>query len=132
VLKSHSKDTEADIKYMATQVTMDDSDQYVISDEGKRFLAKENIWLMVLDGKGEVKCEYDLPENLNKNYVISEVAQFSNWYLDGYPIVEKIMDEGLLVLGYKQDNVIGISITKVYYADDTKNIICLWEEAWLS
>ena len=43
-------------------------------------------WAMVLDEDGTVIWQYDLPQNLNKHYTASEIASFSRWYLDDWPV----------------------------------------------
>ena len=43
-------------------------------------------WAMVLDEDGQVIWHYNLPEELDHRYTASDVARFSRWYLDGYPV----------------------------------------------
>lgn len=43
-------------------------------------------WAMVLDDSGRIIWQYQLPEHLNHSYTTREVAGFSRWYLDGYPV----------------------------------------------
>lgn len=43
-------------------------------------------WAMVLDDDGSVIWQHDLPQNLNKHYTASEIASFSRWYLDDWPV----------------------------------------------
>ena len=52
---------------------------------------------MVLDGNGTVIWQYDLPQNLNKHYTASEIASFSRWYLDDWPVFCWTADYGLFV-----------------------------------
>lgn len=43
-------------------------------------------WAMALDDDGSVIWQHDLPQNLNKHYTASEIASFSRWYLDDWPV----------------------------------------------
>lgn len=56
-------------------------------------------WAMVLDEDGQVIWHYNLPEELNHRYTASDVARFSRWYLDGYPVFCWTEDYGLFVIG---------------------------------
>ena len=56
-------------------------------------------WSMVLDEDGQVIWHYNLPEELDHRYTASDVARFSRWYLDGYPVFCWTEDYGLFVIG---------------------------------
>ena len=54
-------------------------------------------WAMVLDDNGEVLWQYNLPAELNKCYTASEIASFSRWYLEDWPVLCWTEEYGLLV-----------------------------------
>lgn len=56
-------------------------------------------WAMVLDDDGQVIWSYALPQTLDRRYTASEVARFSRWYLDDYPVFCWTEDYGLFVAG---------------------------------
>ena len=62
-------------------------------------------WAMVLDDDGKVVWQYQLPRELHRQYTASEIAVFSRWYLDDYPVFCQVRDYGLLVLGLPKDSV---------------------------
>ena len=62
-------------------------------------------WAMVLDGDGTVIWQYDLPQNLNKRYTASEIASFSRWYLDDWPVFCWTADYGLFVAAQPRGSV---------------------------
>ena len=62
-------------------------------------------WAMVLDGNGTVIWQYDLPQNLNKRYTASEIASFSRWYLDDWPVFCWTADYGLFVAAQPRGSV---------------------------
>lgn len=63
------------------------------------------IFAMLLDDQGVPVWSYRLPENLNHSYTASEIASFSRWYLDDYPVSVWGGDKGLLVIGYPRGSV---------------------------
>ena len=60
---------------------------------------------MLLDQNGNPHWSYELPEELNHPYSISQVASFSRWYLEDYPVSVWGGDLGLLVVGYPKGTV---------------------------
>ena len=62
-------------------------------------------WAMVLDGNGTVIWQYNLPQNLNKRYTASEIASFSRWYLDDWPVFCWTADYGLFVAAQPRGSV---------------------------
>lgn len=56
-------------------------------------------WAMLLDDHGTILWSENLPEELNHNYTIPEVASFSRWYLEDYPVMVYRNDYGLVVAG---------------------------------
>lgn len=56
-------------------------------------------WAMLLDEDGSIAWSENLPEALNHDYTVPEVASFSRWYLADYPVMVYRNDFGLLVAG---------------------------------
>ncbi len=67
---------------------------------------------ILLDPSGQPVWTYQLPEHLNHVYTVSEVASFTRWYLDDYPVSVWGGDRGLLVVGYPRGSVWNYSIHK--------------------
>ncbi len=55
-------------------------------------------WAMVLDDDGTVIWSYQLPETLNHRYTSRQIASFTRWYLDDYPVFCWTQDYGLFVI----------------------------------
>ena len=64
------------------------------------------VWAMVLDDAGDVIWDYDLPKELDRRYTSSDVARFSRWYLDDYPVFCWAADYGLFVVGVEKDRIV--------------------------
>lgn len=62
-------------------------------------------WAMVLDDEGNVVWSYQLPEDLEHSYTASEIADFSRWYLEEYPVFCYPQDYGLFVLACTPDSI---------------------------
>ena len=79
-------------------------DGWQLSQEGSSVL-KENqyLWAMLLDGKGDVVWDWQLPQDFARSYSLSDVARFSRWYLHDYPVRVWEYGDGILVLGQDPD-----------------------------
>lgn len=84
---------------IADHLQQDESGQFYFDEQQSARWMDGYAWGMVLNDAGEVVWEYELPEALNHPYTASEVAVFSRWYLDDYPVFCQVREYGLLVLG---------------------------------
>lgn len=70
-------------------------------DTALSMLEKQSSWAMLLDENGDVVWQQNLPETLPRSYTSAEVASFSRWYLNDYPVKIWTRTDGyLLVIGY--------------------------------
>ncbi len=73
---------------------------YSLSEKGQKMLEEsEFLWAMALDEKGEAVWQWQLPGSMPRKYSIQDVAVFSRWYLEDYPVKELVKGELLLVFG---------------------------------
>ncbi len=56
-------------------------------------------WAMLLSSSGDVIWSQNLPDELPSHYTLSDVAAFSRWYLNDYPVKAWAHEDGLFVLG---------------------------------
>ena len=56
-------------------------------------LTKNNNFLMLLNDDGIIILSKNLPEELNKQYSLKDVAAFTRYYLNDYPVQTYIIDE---------------------------------------
>ncbi|WP_418230998.1 hypothetical protein [Butyricicoccus sp.] len=68
-------------------------------------------WAMVLDDSGRIIWQYQLPEHLNHSYTTREVAGFSRWYLDGYPVFCHAKSYGLCVIALPPNSIWRYSVS---------------------
>lgn len=80
-------------------------DALTADKEAQEMLHGEDAWAMILDDNGNIIWENGLPEKLQHKYSVADVAMFSRWYIEDYPVsVWKRLD-GLLVVGFQPDTV---------------------------
>ena len=76
-----------------------------LSEKGYAFLIPDYAWAMLLNDSGQIIWSWRLPNNLNHSYTVREIAVFSKWYLDDYPVTERVTDYGLFVVASPRDSV---------------------------
>lgn len=118
VMQMHTIDSDEEIKKIADGISCNGEGKICVDDKTIELLADKGSWAMVLQEDGEIIWDYALPDNLRKKYSVSDVAKFSRWYLEDYPVLAEAMPYGLLVVGYQPDEVFGVSMTKLYYVTD--------------
>lgn len=59
----------------------------------------------LLDDDGSVIWEYDMPQEFPRHYTASQIASFSRWYLEEYPVKVWEHPNGLLVLGQEKNTI---------------------------
>lgn len=74
-------------------------------------LRRVGAWAMLLDDGGDVIWEVDMPEKLPRSYTVPDVAAFSRWYLEDYPVRVWGREDGLLAVGFLPGSVVKYSFT---------------------
>jgi signal transduction histidine kinase len=92
-----------------------------MSEDGYSIMEQFYSWAMILNDQGEVIWEWQLPAHLNRTYTSVDIARFSKWYLDDYPITERVTDYGLLVIASPQN-----SLWKFNISESTVRVKTLW------
>ena len=69
-------------------------------------LRDTGAWAMILNDDGTVIWEENLPDELPRKYTVTDVALFSRWYLEDYPIRIWKRAEGLLVVGFQPGSIL--------------------------
>ncbi|KWX80502.1 histidine kinase [Paenibacillus riograndensis] len=74
--------------------------KHALEPEAAALLQHHQAWAMLLNQEGKVQWSEQLPAEIPRSYSILEVAKFSRYYLQGYPVYIWEHPEGLLVVGY--------------------------------
>lgn len=73
--------------------------EYELSYVGQKALEDQYQWAMLLNDQGRVIWSKNLPDDLPTHYTVGQVASFTRWYLDDFPVYVWQHPDGLLVLG---------------------------------
>lgn len=85
---------------------------WVADDTARSMLEEQSAWAMLLNEEGDVVWQQNLPETLPRSYTSAEVASFSRWYLEDYPVKVWARQDGtLMVVGFPPRTLV-----KFYYA----------------
>jgi hypothetical protein len=90
---------------ISDNLTLDENGTFTFSDEGKTILSNYNAFAMYIDENGDVKWDYDLPNDIPKHYSIQQVASFTKWYLNDYPVYVGKKYDGLFVVGCPKNSI---------------------------
>lgn len=76
-------------------------DEYTLQNRSETYFQNNDVWAaMLIDDDGNVAWEYDLPSDIPNSYSLVDVAKFSRYYLNEYPVYSWEHQDGLLVVGY--------------------------------
>ena len=79
-----------------------DGTAYSLTEEE---LLEDDRWAMLLNQEGQVVWSLSKPEDVSEQYTISDVAAFTRWYLNDYPVQSWVREDGLLVVGSPKGSI---------------------------
>lgn len=80
---------------------------FVMGADAQTLYRQWFVWAMLIDQGGNVIWSDNLPEDFPTVYSAADVASFSGWYLQDYPVTVWQWQEGnLLVLGSEPDSLV--------------------------
>lgn len=77
----------------------EDQGSYSLSEDAKAALTQDDLFAMLISHEGHILWQERLPKELEKEYTMQDVASFTRYYLNDYPVHTYIVPEGLLVIG---------------------------------
>ena len=89
----------------------------LLSAEESAKLHSNNEFAFIIDKEGKTVWSENLPDDLkNRQYTLQDVAKFSRYYLNDYPVHTYVVDdEGLLIIGKLNSKI--WKYTLEYYED---------------
>ena len=78
---------------------------YKLSETSHNAIEKQYQWAMLIDNDGNVVWSMDLPDDVPLKYSVSDVAGFTRWYLNDYPVTVWRRTDGLFVLGSEKGSI---------------------------
>ena len=82
-----------------------ENDEYRLEEEEAEKLSGARQFAMLLDNRGNILWSEFLPKELQKNYTLQDVAKFTRYYLEDYPVRTYVVPEGLLIIGQKKEQI---------------------------
>ena len=118
----------SDINYTDASEIMDslsyNSGEYILSDEESTQLQKNNEFAFLLDSTGNITWSENMPESLKKSkYTLQDVAKFTRYYLDDYPVRTYVVSEDRLLIVGK----LNADIWKYTLEYDANNVLTFLE-----
>ena len=80
-----------------------ENDEYRLEEEEAEKLSGAQQFAMLLDNGGNILWSEFLPKELRKSYTLQDVAKFTRYYLEDYPVRTYVVPEGLLIIGQKKE-----------------------------
>ena len=75
---------------------------FTLTDEG---ILPENYWCILLDENGDTIWSMHKPADIPDHYSINDIARFTRWFLEDYPVYVRTEDYGLFILGIPKNSV---------------------------
>ena len=82
-----------------------ENDEYRLEEEEAEKLSGAQQFAMLLDNGGNILWSEFLPKELWKSYSLQDVAKFTRYYLEDYPVRTYVVPEGLLIIGQKKEQI---------------------------
>lgn len=103
VIRYHSVDYENPPEIL-THLSVNNG-TYALDEQEAERLLKHGQFAMILGKDGNILWSEALPEELRKTYTLQDVAKFTRYYLEDYPVRTYVFKQGLLVIGGNKDQV---------------------------
>ena len=106
ILKYVSKNPPMNYTFKVADMLKFENGKYTLPDEMTADLKKQNIWAILIDNdsKKVIWQTDNLPDDIPKEYSISDIAIFSHAYIKNYPVFTSKVENNLLVLGYPKNS----------------------------
>ena len=95
------RDGSASIREISAALTWDGT-AYSFSGED---LLDDGHWAMLVNEDGQVVWSIRKPADVPEQYSLTDVASFTRWYLNDYPVQCRIREDGLLVVGSPKGSI---------------------------
>ena len=82
-----------------------ENDEYRLEEEEAEKLSGDWQFAMLLDNGGNILWSEFLPKELQKSYTLQDVAKFTRYYLEDYPVRTYVVPKGLLIIGQKKEQI---------------------------
>lgn len=102
---SHDEEAPSEISYLQDSITQING-VIEIKNDTLEYVNEYYQWMMIINNDGNVVYKNNLPQELNHEYTVGEISDFSKWYLNDYPVNTINSPYGLIVLGKEKDSIL--------------------------
>ncbi len=82
-----------------------EGENYVYDESFSTSLDEHNASAFLIDNDGKVSWEHNKPTEIENEFSLSDIASFSRWYLDGYPVKVWTTENGIFVLLEEKNSI---------------------------
>lgn len=93
-----------------------------LNEKNKKYLEERKIWAIRINNDGEVIESFNKPNDVKDKFEITDIARFTRYYLNDYPVFTYILGDGLIVFGYPKNSFDKFPINFVDYRSFTFNL----------
>ena len=97
---------EIPLRQISESITLDENGTLTAADTLPDILDDKKAWAMMLDDSGQVFWQECMPDELPRKYAATDIAKFSRWYLQDYPVYVLEHPAGLLVIGCEPNSIV--------------------------
>ncbi len=80
-------------------------DNHQLSLETAEMIKNNNLWVQLVDPKGDVIYDSNKPNDIGGHYSLKDIAVLSRNFLNDYPVFVWESGENLVLLGYPKDSI---------------------------
>ncbi|WP_394011080.1 sensor histidine kinase [Anaerococcus cruorum] len=80
-------------------------DNIYLTNDNCKYLKNKNIWAIRLNENGEVVESFNKPAEVKNKFTLSDVGQFTRYYLDDYPVFTFVAGDGLIIFAYPKNSL---------------------------
>ena len=102
--KANSASITSTLNLIAEQTDISQA-KVELEDNAQKTIEQNDLWMMVLDENGNQIFDFNLPRGFATHYSLTDVARFSRFYLNDYPVFTQIKENFLIVVGFPKDKV---------------------------
>lgn len=97
-----------------SQALTEQDGAYALPADMTQNLRDHGCWALLIDEDGSVAWGLDVPDDVPMSYTPADVASFSRWYLNDYPVSCWRHGGGLVVVGSPKDSLWKYSLTSSF------------------
>ncbi|MGF0096611.1 sensor histidine kinase [Peptoniphilus sp. SGI.035] len=96
--------------------------EILLNKKNKKYLEGRKIWAIRINKNGEVIESFNKPNEVKDKFEITDIARFTRYYLNDYPVFTYIIGDGLIVFGYPKNSFDKFPINFVDYKSFAFNL----------